>query len=65
MAKDKIILMATHVVSDVESVADGILLLKEGKLLDMASPKALIEKYAAGQSLEEVYLRLFESGEGL
>ena len=65
MAKDKIILMATHVVSDLESVADGILLLKEGKLLDMASPKALIEKYAAGQSLEEVYLRLFESGEGL
>lgn len=65
MAEDKIILDATHVVSDVETVADGILLLKDGQLLDMAAPEVLIEKYAPGQNLEDVYLRLFESGGSL
>mgnify|MGYP000662398381 CR=1 FL=1 len=31
-AKDKIIIIATHVVSDVELIADKILLLKKGEL---------------------------------
>lgn len=36
-AKDKIILIATHVVSDVELIADKILLLKKGELLAESS----------------------------
>lgn len=35
LSKDKIILIATHVVSDVESIADQFLILKKGKLLMM------------------------------
>jgi len=65
LSENKIILVATHVVSDVETVADGILFLKKGHLLDFDTPKALIQKYAPGQSLEKVYLRMFESGDGL
>lgn len=33
LARDKIILLSTHIVSDVESVADRILLIKDGGLL--------------------------------
>ena len=58
LAHDRIIIVATHVVSDVEHVASEILLLKEGQLVDQASPAALIEKYAPGGTLEDVYLAI-------
>lgn len=58
-AEGRVVLVATHVVSDVESVADQILLLKEGRLVDMAPPTELAAAYAPGKGLEEVYLALF------
>ena len=63
LAHDCIIIVATHVVSDVEHVASEILLLKEGQLVDQASPAALIEKYAPGGTLEDVYLTIFGEDE--
>lgn len=42
-AKDKIILIATHVVSDVELIADKMLLLNKGKLLAESSVLELTE----------------------
>ena len=63
LAHDCIIIVATHVVSDVEHVASEILLLKEGQLVDQASPAALIEKYAPGGTLEDVYLAIFGEDE--
>ncbi|MEG0486175.1 MAG: ATP-binding cassette domain-containing protein, partial [Oscillospiraceae bacterium] len=62
LAKSTIVLVATHVVSDVESVADEIILLKHGEIVDKASPAALCEKYKA-QSLEDVYLSIFGADE--
>ena len=64
MAKDRIILVATHVVSDVETVATEILLLKNGKLVDQAPVKILIEAHAPGQNLEAVYLAVFGEEDG-
>lgn len=64
MAKDRIILVATHVVSDVETVATEILLLKNGKLVDKAPVERLIETYAPGQNLEAVYLAVFGEEDG-
>lgn len=58
-AKSAVVIVCTHVVSDVESVADEILLLKDGELVDKAAPAALIEKYAPGKGLEDVYLAIF------
>ena len=55
--------MATHVVSDVEHVANEILLLKEGRLVDHAPPAELISKYAPGGTLEDVYLTIFGEDE--
>lgn len=59
LSGDRIILVATHVVSDVENVADEILLIKEGKLVDQAPVQRLIDRYAPGKNLEEVYLSVF------
>lgn len=64
MAKDRIILVATHVVSDVETVATKVILLRAGKIVDAAPVPELIAKYAPGQGLEDVYLNVFGEGDG-
>ena len=64
MAADRIILVATHVVSDVETVATQVILLRAGKIVDAAPVPALIEQYAPGQGLEDVYLNVFGEGDG-
>ena len=43
LSKQKIILLATHVVSDIACIADKVLLLKQGKLLRVDTPNALIQ----------------------
>lgn len=58
-----IVLVATHVVPDVEHVADEILLLKDGLLVDKAPPAQLIEAYAPGKTLEDVYLAVYGEDE--
>jgi ABC-type multidrug transport system ATPase subunit len=42
-AFDKIVIWATHIVSDVESIANDIFLLKEGQIILKDSPSALID----------------------
>ena len=59
ISEHKIILVATHVVSDIESIANQIILLKEGDLVAMDSPGNLIEKFAQDENLEQVYMNIF------
>lgn len=42
ISKDKIILLSTHIVSDIEYVANEVLLLKRGEIIQKKSPKELI-----------------------
>lgn len=51
LSKDKIIIVATHIVSDIEMIADQILILKEGNLIESGT----IEK-----CLEELNGKVFE-----
>ncbi|REB06632.1 ABC transporter ATP-binding protein [Sporosarcina sp. BI001-red] len=44
LAQDTIIILSTHIVSDIEYVADEVLLLKEGQLIEKASPRELLAK---------------------
>lgn len=44
LSKDKIILFATHVVSDIECIADHVLLLKKGEIVATGTPVDLIEQ---------------------
>ncbi len=43
LSKDKIIIYATHVVSDIECIADQVLLMKRGKMIGMGTPSELID----------------------
>ena len=42
LSKEKIILLSTHIVSDVESIADEILILKNGRLRDRGTVNQLV-----------------------
>lgn len=64
MADHRIILVATHVVSDVETLASQVILLRQGKIVDAAPVDRLVERYAPGKGLEEVYLSVFGEGDG-
>ena len=64
MAAERIILVATHVVSDVETVATRVILLRAGQIVDAAPVPDLIEKYAPGRGLEDVYLQVFGEEDG-
>ena len=44
LSRNKIILFATHVVSDIECIADYVILLKKGEIIAMGTPVELIEK---------------------
>lgn len=58
LAGDKIILVSTHVVSDIESIAKEIILIKQGQIIDHAAVGKLCGKYQAS-CLEDVYMKLF------
>ena len=55
LASDRIVFLTTHIVSDIESIAKDVLLMKQGKLVTHGAPEALIERVGGG-SLEDVYL---------
>lgn len=42
LAVDKIILLSTHIVSDVENIANEIMIMKEGTIVDQNTPQSLI-----------------------
>ena len=57
----KIILIATHVVQDIEDIASQIMLLKKGVLIGMAAPEILTGRITDKENpdLEDVYLSIF------
>lgn len=58
LAGDKIILVSTHVVSDIETIAKEIILIKSGAIIDHAAVDELCRKYQVSQ-VEDVYMKLF------
>ncbi|MDR3239026.1 MAG: ATP-binding cassette domain-containing protein [Clostridiales bacterium] len=62
VAGDKIVIVATHVVSDVESIADEIVLMRQGKIVQKDKTDAICERYGNGHGLEGVYLHCFSDG---
>lgn len=59
LAGDKIILVSTHVVSDIEPIASEILLLKSGSLVDRGTVSALAARHEGAKNLEDVYMRVY------
>lgn len=61
IAQEKIVILATHVVSDIEKIASEIILMRGGQVLAKAAPEQL-EQQAHAADLEEVYLHYFGDG---
>jgi ABC-type multidrug transport system ATPase subunit len=59
-AKEKIVIISTHIVSDIETIADEILLIKEGVLIKQGTPEELIAEHGGERGLEDVYMHYFE-----
>ena len=59
LSRNCVLLIATHVVSDVEDVADEIILLNKGQIVDKGAPAVLVSKYEGCRGLEDVYLHIF------
>ena len=53
MSQGKIVIFATHVISDIEFIADRIILINHGKLLKVASPEEL-QNSIAGKVYEGI-----------
>lgn len=68
LGKNKIVLLATHIVSDVESIADQILLMESGQLVKQGTVEELLDgvrdqvtdPVTGRLSLEDVYLYYLE-----
>ena len=44
LSRDKIVILSTHIVSDVEYIADQILMMKKGRLILSGHPAELVER---------------------
>ena len=53
IAKDKIVILATHIISDVEAIAKEIILLKKGKIIGKGTPESLL--HTLDSKVYEVY----------
>lgn len=56
LAEDRIVFLTTHIVSDIESIAKDVLLMKAGRILTHGAPEELLRQSEAA-GLEEVYLK--------
>jgi len=60
LAKDKIVIISTHIVSDIETIADKILLIKQGELIDEGTVPELCAKVEGEhKSLESLYMQYY------
>ena len=46
MSRNRIILLATHIVSDIESISDQILMMQKGQMVGIGAPGELVESVA-------------------
>lgn len=59
-SKDRIVILSTHIVSDVEALAEKILIMKTGKICYFGEPPI---GYGTSDTLEDLYLRYFKEEE--
>ena len=55
LASDRIVFLTTHIVSDIETIAQDVLLMKNGTLIHHGSPEELMTQVGAND-LEAVYM---------
>ncbi len=55
LSDDKIIIISTHITSDIESIADKIIMLKDGEIIHKGTIPEIVD--SEQQSLEQVYMK--------
>ncbi len=67
LAKDKIIIMATHIISDVEDIGDKVIMIKDGKNIGEGDVESLINEVRQNRGtgdkkldLDDVYMYWFD-----
>jgi ABC-type multidrug transport system ATPase subunit len=60
MSGERIVILSTHIVSDVEAIAADIAIVGAGRLLARGSPAELM-RAASASSVEEAYLHFVKS----
>ena len=71
LGRDRIVILSTHIVSDVEEIADWIFIMKQGQFIAQGTLETLKQHYlevAKNQekedfNLEKLYLFYFEEGD--
>ena len=58
-SKDRIIILSTHIVSDVELIAEKILVMKSGEVVCFGRPNEITGEMEGQPNLEELYLYYF------
>lgn len=60
LSNDKIIIISTHIVSDIENIAKEILFIKEGHLIDSGTIPELLKKVEGEEkTLENLYMQYY------
>lgn len=59
LGKEKIIILSTHIVSDVDEIADCLIFLKEGNVVKIDSKENILKD----TTIEEMYMKYFEGCE--
>lgn len=61
LGRDRIVILSTHIVSDVEEIADWIFIMKDGRIIEQGTVEHLKEASLGDTnvSLEKVYLHYF------
>ncbi len=60
LSKDMIVIISTHIVSDIETIADCILLLRSGELIDSGTVDELTAQVTDSEkTLEGLYMQLY------
>ena len=55
LSENRIVFLTTHIVSDIESIAEDVLLMKDGQLVTHGAPADLVAE-VNGNNLEDVYM---------
>ena len=61
LGKTHSILISSHILTEINQICDRVIIINEGKILAIGTPKELIEKTKT-KSLEDAYLKITEKG---
>lgn len=60
MSKEMVIIISTHIISDIENIAKEILLLKSGKIIKSGTIQQLVSELSANEkNLENLYMHYY------